>query len=456
MFVVVIGMKLPVLHVPYFWDEMGAYVEPSHWLSQESLAAALPGLHPPTMFFGHPPLLYMLVALVFKQFGTASPGPHLLASGFAFLGVWFTYRLGALLYGRLVGMAAAALLFAMPLYFAQAGMLLGDIPVAALGVMTVYFCLARRYPAFLLAGFCLVMVKETGMAVIAAAVVFQFLADRRGKAAPRSALLLAVPLAPLALFFAAQKLATGSFLPNPYFSGNAFATFTPMSLLLKGGFAVWSIFIAQFRFVPTLAIIAGLFVRRREVWRRELLLFGLIAVFFAGAFTAIYFIPRYSLPVLPYLAITAAASIFALCRSARVGWGATAVCALLFMLAMHGNRKGYNSFETNMEYLDVVWAYQQAGEYLERNYPDTPVYAPWPLGVAYGAPYLGYISKPLAMAPSPEKAGVAVFTEQSELSRQRFLDEYIRRNSLRPLRVFERHGKSTSVFLLPRAPREKP
>jgi 4-amino-4-deoxy-L-arabinose transferase-like glycosyltransferase len=269
MFIVVIGLKLPVLQTPYFWDEMGAYVEPSHWLSNQSLVHALPGLHPPDMFFGHPPALYALVALIFKLFGTASSGPHLLSMGFAFLGLCFTYRIGRLLYGRQVGIAAAALLFAMPLYFAQAGMMLGDIPVAALGVMTVYYSLTRCYPAFLLAGFCLVLVKETGMAVVVAAVIYQLLTNWRGKVELRRALMLAVPLVPLALFFAVQKLATGSLLPNPYFSVNAFATFAPMSLLLKGGEAIYNIFIVQFRFVLTLAAIAGLVLCRQVVFRPQ-------------------------------------------------------------------------------------------------------------------------------------------------------------------------------------------
>jgi len=459
-FVAVIGLKLPALQTPYYWDEMGAYVEPSYWLSQHGLVNALPGFHPQDMFFGHPPVLYTLVALFFKLGGTSRSGPHLLTCVFAFLGCYFTYSLGKLLYGRHVGLASAAILFAMPLYFSQAGMVLGDIPVAALGAMTVFYYLSRCYPAFLLSGFCLVMVKETGMAIVVAVVVYQLLTDWKEKFKFRRALLLAMPLVPLAIFFAVQKVATGSLLPNPYFNANDFATFSPSSLLLKGGFTIYTVFFAQFRFLLILAIIAGIIVCRQEIFRPELLLFGFIAIFFIGTFAVIYFLPRYSIPLLPYLSITAAAALFSLCKNIKSAWMATTFCLLLFMLAMHGDsvlRKlmpGKSSrvvnFETNMDYLDVVWTYQQAGAYLERNFSHTPIFAPWPLSQAYNSPYLGYISRPLRMVPNPETAQVIVFSEQSKESELLLLDKIIKVNGLKPLQVYAKHGKSTSIYLLPR------
>lgn len=450
--------KLPTLRTPYFWDEMGAYMEPSHWLSQQSLVHVLPGLHPPDMFFGHPPLLYWLAAVIFKLFGLASSGPHLLCVGFSLFGLFYTYRLGLLLYGSQVGVAAAILLFAMPLYFAQAGMFLGDIPVAALGVMTVYYALTYRYPAFLLTAFCLVMTKETGVAVVVAIVIYHAVC-RRGETGIRRALLLAVPLVPLALFFAAQKITTGSLLPNPYFTDHTFATFTPMNLLLKGGEAIYTVFLVQFRFVLTAVAIAGLVFCRPTVFRRELILFLIITIFFIGAFSAIFALPRYFLPVLPYLAITSAASIFALCKSTRKAWGSTAFCVILFLLAMygnsllmwamHGNRTRGLSLETNLEYLNVVSTYRQAGEFLELNYPGTPIYAPWPLNQALSAPYLGYISRPLVLEPELESANIFVFSEQSTDSQSETMDRFIANKNLRPLRIFERHGRSTAIYLVP-------
>ena len=106
---VVLSLKLPVVDTPFYWDEMGAYIEPSHWLAQGSLMRTLPGLHPDGMFFGHPPLLYTLVALAFKLFNGFLRPAHAIAVGFAFLGCYFTYRLGSLLYGWIVGMTAAAI-----------------------------------------------------------------------------------------------------------------------------------------------------------------------------------------------------------------------------------------------------------------------------------------------------------------------------------------------------------
>jgi hypothetical protein len=63
---VVVVAKWPILPTPYHWDEMGAYFAPSDWLSERSLLDVLPGRHPAGTFFGHPPLLYLTVAALFK------------------------------------------------------------------------------------------------------------------------------------------------------------------------------------------------------------------------------------------------------------------------------------------------------------------------------------------------------------------------------------------------------
>src|SRR6516165_6711847 len=138
----IVACKLSCLDLPFYWDEF-AYIKPSHWLAGQPLWRVLPGTHPPGRFFGHPPALYVIYGTQFKLFGDTRWVPHAVAVLFAFCGVWFTYRLGASLDGRMSGALAAAFLFFSPMYFAHSAMALADVPVAGLGVMTVYFLLRR-------------------------------------------------------------------------------------------------------------------------------------------------------------------------------------------------------------------------------------------------------------------------------------------------------------------------
>lgn len=46
---IVLLFKANILDLPYHWDEMGAYITPSFWLSRGSLLRVMPGLHPRQM-----------------------------------------------------------------------------------------------------------------------------------------------------------------------------------------------------------------------------------------------------------------------------------------------------------------------------------------------------------------------------------------------------------------------
>src|SRR5437773_1858766 len=95
--VLVFFAKFPILTVPLYWDEMG-WAHQAHWLSGVNLARALPGLRPPDAFWGHPPALHLTLASLAKVFGYSIVLAHLIAICFAFIGVWFTFLLGRLIY----------------------------------------------------------------------------------------------------------------------------------------------------------------------------------------------------------------------------------------------------------------------------------------------------------------------------------------------------------------------
>src|SRR5262249_47698828 len=129
------------------------------------------------------------------------------------LGVCFTYLLGSLLYGRTAGLCACLFLFFNGIYFAQSAMFLPDVPVAAVGVTTVYFVQRGRYRSYLAAALALVLLKETAMAIVFAVVVYVFVREchRSIKDALKTAARYAVPLLFIGSYYTYKRIVTGTF-----------------------------------------------------------------------------------------------------------------------------------------------------------------------------------------------------------------------------------------------------
>jgi 4-amino-4-deoxy-L-arabinose transferase-like glycosyltransferase len=198
--------KLPSLAVPFWWDEAGAYIPPAVAVAENGLWTALPGMHARGFLEGHPPVLYIVHGALYEVFGRWI-WPHRIGQlGFALLGLWFTYRLGRLLWGHWIGVSAAILLAMTPMYFAQSLMVLGDLPVTALGVASVYFLCTQRFWAYIIVATLLLQTKETALAVSAAAALYDLFRHRIAARHRRSILMHAVPIASFALFFAIEYL----------------------------------------------------------------------------------------------------------------------------------------------------------------------------------------------------------------------------------------------------------
>ena len=390
--VVVFVAKFPALDLPYYWDEFG-YVTAVNWLSGESLVRALPGFRPADAFWGHPPGLHVMLAVLFKGFGPSRSLAHLLIVGFAFVGVYFTYRLGALIYDRPAGIYAALALFLCPVYFAQSAMFLADIPVAALGVTAVYLSLRGRDVGYLVTASALVLVKETGAAVVAALVLVRLWNERGRLRQARYALLRdAAPLLILGGFLGWQKLVAGEF----FF---IFAE-TPFKFI-DVGWAIWwrklceltlFLFWDQWRFVLSALILVGLVWQ--QAGRRELLLFALIVVASAYPFVFIYFLRRYLLPALPFFYVAGLGALTTLLPSRR--WQVSAVAVMLALSVVSlADRRVRGNGEWDMSYLSVIGTAQSMYRYLGATYPGSRVASAWPDNVNLVQPELGYVDKPM-------------------------------------------------------------
>ena len=160
----VVLLKLPVLSLPLFGDEL-AYYFGAVWI-QEHGFFALPWWTEPYVFLSHPPGQFWLSAAVFELLGDRTWPIHAVMLGLALVTLLYTYRIAAHLTDRWAGVTAALLLFSMPLFFAQSVLMMNDLPVAAFGSLAVYYTLAGRRWKYVAAATLAGLFKITAGAII--------------------------------------------------------------------------------------------------------------------------------------------------------------------------------------------------------------------------------------------------------------------------------------------------
>ncbi len=400
---VVLLVKLSTLTVPPYWDELG-WLDGAHWLSEVNLLRVIPGLRAPYAFWGHPPGLHFTLAALAKIFGFSIALSHLIAAGFAALGIYFVYLLGKDFYDRAVGLLAAALLLVSPIYFAQAGMFLADLPVAALGAGSVYFALRRRLIAYLCCAIYMVFLKETGIAVIAAWLTYRVIIQPPKTKSDFVELSgYAIPLVMIGAFFVLQKITAGKFFfiygPGLHFE---LLQLTSAVALARASEITWWIFIHQYRFLLTSAIALSLIIKRD--FRSEFLLFLLICLFCGYSFSALYFLPRYILPVLPFFYLVSAWALLNVFRS-LTGKLLAAVTSVAWMIFSLFTQPFTGNAEFSLRYLDAVRANQEMAEFIEVAFPRAQILTLWPHDMELNFPSMGYVRTKLNVPWIPADHG---------------------------------------------------
>lgn len=366
----------------------------AYWLSEGNLLRFIPGLHPPAAFWGHPSGLHLTLASLFKLFGQSIWISHLIILLFSFLGIYFTYLLARFLYGNTVGIFSSLFLFFSPIYFAQSGFFLGDIPVTALGVASVYFAIRKKYVPYLICAIYMVMIKETGIAIVLSLLIYFFFTEWiKLKYKSKEILIFSVPLIVITSFFIFQKIITGKFCCiYPY----KFELFEVQSELIFRQFVSISkwLFVYQNRYIFTVLILLNLILIKTSRYKKENYLFLLIFIFSGFSFTFLYFLPRYLLPAVPYLCIMGAWSISELIKS-KVLQTAVGLALMVLMMNSLSGSPIYGTNEWNMKYLDVINMHKEMCKYIENNFPNARILPIFPHSSQLSNPDFGYITTPL-------------------------------------------------------------
>jgi hypothetical protein len=441
--VVAVSLKVPVLSLPFFWDELLVYARPAFSLADHGMHLVLPGLHDPRLFFGHTPGFSFGLAVLFKVLGESSWVARTYALGFTACTLYFLFRLAEFLAGRSAGILAVALYFFVPLVFAHSTMVVAELGLTACTTGALWFFLRGRPAFFVAAGLLAVCMKETSAALFVPAVVLAPWEDwRRGLA-------FVIPVLALALFFVLEKATTGSFSNFPFTETLSLA---PGAWLLRAVQYFREYVLHQARaaalMVPAALGIWVLFRREPAIRRFAVLLVAFVVCMDLGiaAFTAINI--RYFLPLYPVFALLAAVGL----TRFFFPWPAllfAGLAAFLWIPHYDGSNSeiGYG-FEGNMEYVDVIRVQTRAVDYLERNFRGKRISATWPLTAMLGDSRFGYVREPMPVfdrGAAPENADVVIMA-QNAVPLLWEKAERLRRRGFCPERRFEEKGKWVEIW----------
>jgi hypothetical protein len=419
-FVSIFLLHVPLLQLPYFWDEAGYYVPAARDLL---LTGSL--IPHSTVSNAHPPLVLAWLALWWKAVGfapTVTRVAMLMLAAFSLLGV---FRLAERVANTQVAVASTVCTALYPVFFAQSSLAHMDLASAGLIFWALTAYLDGEFIAMALWFSLAVLAKETAVLAPLAIACWELLGCftrrtslRKLWAAQSSqestentvsnqfvlrVLSLLIPLLPLALWYAYHLARTGYVFGNPeFFRYNVSATLNLVRFLLAFLLRLWQAFGYMHLWMLTLAMLLAMLLppQRDSTGDRPRIAIPVQMVCFAIVFayvTAMSLIggaalARYMLPAVPLVIILAVSTLW---RRLSFWPGAVAVFALAFAGAWFLNPPYGFSPEDNLAYRDYVLLHQDGERFLEARYPMARVLTAWPASDEITRPWLGYTTRPM-------------------------------------------------------------
>jgi 4-amino-4-deoxy-L-arabinose transferase-like glycosyltransferase len=420
-FVAILVPHLPLLTLPYFWDEAGYYIPAAHDLL---LTGSL--IPHSTVSNAHPPLVMIYLALWWKIAGFQTVVTRVAMLLIAALALTAIYRLAYRVANREVAIASTITTALFPVFFTQSTMAHLDMAAGAFTLWGLVFYVEER-PRWCMAMFTLaVLAKETAIIAPLALLARELIARRwalrrdptlqpgRQEAISR-ALWLLVPIAPLAFWFAFHFVKTGYVFGNSgFFQYNVTATLSPLRVLLALAQRVWQLAGYLNAYVLTLATAGAMFLRPqpkrlRNEKVRELkpelrqriaiptqvaFLFVIVAYLVALSVIGGAELARYLLPAFPLWIIICVSTIHR-----RVRWSPAVIAAVCigFAAALVTNGPYRIAPEDTLAYRDFDEIQQAAAQKLSSAYPAVRVLTAWPATDELTRPYLGYVPAALPL-----------------------------------------------------------
>jgi hypothetical protein len=438
-----IASHVPLLRLPYFWDEGGYYIPAARDLFSGSL---IPHSTPSN---AHPPLALAWIALAWKIFAqqiVVTRCAMLLVAAFSLLGF---FRMAWVVANPTVAVCSTALTAIYPVFFAQSSLAQVDLPCAGL----IFWGLEAHFRgkrATSIAWFSLAaLTKETAILAPVALAAWQIVSSLREtrlganqtsgakartdlqrtigtsetralpgldvtglSSSPRGKrplrdfcqpFFLLLSIIPLGLWYAYHYSKTGYIFGNPeFFRYNVQATLHPLRMFLALLLRLWQAIGYLSLYVLTLACVVAVRsapIRDDGVERPRI---DLSVQFNFLAITIVYLVclsviggavlARYMLPVVPLVVLVCVSTVW---RRLRAWKAVIVVVALAFISALFINPPYGFSPEDNLAYRDYIRLHQDAERFLQQRYPNARVLTAWPASDELTHPYLGYVQKPV-------------------------------------------------------------
>ena len=263
-FLVLVLLHLPLLRLPYFWDEAGYYIPAA--LDFSRLGALIPTSTQP---IGHTPLVMIYLGLVWRVFGYTACSARVAMALLAAATVTALYALGRLVATREIAAWSTLLLALSPLFFAQSTLVHLDLAAALFTTLAVLFLLRNQLWLFSLAASLAILSKETAVVLVPIAWLYEWRKRRVPGGGHPAALpawtALVVPLAPLLVWTLYYHHATGYWTGNrDYLSYNLYSTLSPTRILLSLSRRGYELLIGGFNWLLTACALWGLWWGRKN------------------------------------------------------------------------------------------------------------------------------------------------------------------------------------------------
>ena len=229
-FLGLVGLHLPLLGLPYYWDEAGYYIP-----------AALDFFHAgllipqSTLTTGHTPLVAVYLATAWRLFGYSPAVTRVAMLLSAAATVAVLYALARRVASREVAVWSALLLALAPVFFAQSSLAHLDLTAGLFTTLAVLALLRRSRsagPMFALTASLAVLSKETAVVLLPVAWAFAWFRRKERQAA--AWVWLAFPLFPLLAWVVYYHHATGFWTGNrEYLDYNLYSGLYPIRIFLS-------------------------------------------------------------------------------------------------------------------------------------------------------------------------------------------------------------------------------
>jgi hypothetical protein len=426
-FVVIVAAHAPLLRLPYYWDEAGYYIPAAFDFFRTG--SLIPYS---TLTNAHPPLPSVYLALWWKLFGFSPPVTRIAMCFVAAIMLTAVWKIAVRSTGRGGVAAATVMLTAIyPIVFVQSSLAHADLFAAAATLWAIAFLLDRtRHGAWLsAAAFSLaVLSKETAIVTplaLAGWQLWRYLLSRypgdrvqlrsenavagdsiTDRPAPRPivAVILAMPVIPLALWYLYHWHRTGFIFGNPeYLRYNAKTTLDPLRILLALGHRILHVTAHMNLFVPVLLMAACMIlppVKERDGSPRDRIALADQGIFYVVIIANVLLfsvlggalLTRYLLPLYPLVLLLCVNTFRRRLRS----WPAlVALSAVAFITGIFVNPPYRFAPEDNLAYRDVILLHQAAIGQIVANYAHDTVLTAWPATDELSKPELGYVQQPV-------------------------------------------------------------